>query len=109
MSHWKHLPTALPNGDLMPHMSARMRTNMIDALFVAAGGFDRALAWIEKDDDKFGDFFIKVWARGAARTNNVEMALTGGGIESLLDKLDAAERAEPTTITVHPVDAGDIS
>jgi hypothetical protein len=100
----------MPGGDLMPHMSARARTNMIDALFAGTGGFDRALAWIEKNDDNYGEFFTKVWARGAAKTNSTELTGTVT-VENLLDQLDDAERAEPTTITIVPesVDGGDES
>lgn len=88
------VPTTMPSGDLMPHMSARLRTHTIDALFEAAGGFERAQAWIEASDDNFGEFFVKVWAKGAAKSSNVEHNV-GDSVEALLDKLDAADRARP--------------
>lgn len=74
-----------------------MRTNMIDALFVGAGGFTRALAWIEKSDDNYGEFLTKVWAKGAAKATSVEHGLSDG-VESLLQKLDDQERMENATI-----------
>jgi len=64
----------------------------MDALFEGAGGFNRALAWIEKDDSNYGDFF-KLWARGAVRATNLEVGVSEG-VENLLDKLDQAERAQ---------------
>lgn len=83
----------MPNGSLLPHMSARMRTETIDALFVGAGGFERALAWVEASEENYGEFFTKVWAKGAARSTNVEVSASEG-VESLLEKLDRAERAQ---------------
>ena len=87
------LPTSLPGGELMPHMSARLRTATIDALFEATGGFERAKAWIEKSDENYGEFFTKIWAKGAAKAVSHELGMSEG-VESLLDKLDAAERAQ---------------
>lgn len=75
----------------MPHMSARLRTETIDALFVASGGFERAQAWIEKNDANYAEFF-KIWAKGAVRSSNVEVGVSEG-VEALLDKLDQSERA----------------
>lgn len=88
---WGNLPIAMPGGSMMPHMSARLRTEMIDALFVGAGGFERALAWIEKDDDNYGEFF-KIYAKGAIRSTNVELS-ADDSVEALLSKLDAGEHA----------------
>lgn len=99
---WSHLPVALPGGSLLPHMSARLRTETIDALFVGTGGFNRALAWIEKSDDNYGEFF-KIWAKGAVRSSNVEVGVSEG-VEKLLDQLDERERAKTidATATVIP-------
>jgi hypothetical protein len=94
------LPIALPGGEMMPHMSARMRTRTIDALFEASGGFDRALAWIEHSNENFGEFFTKVWAKGAAKPMSVEHTASEG-VEALLEKLDQAERQ---TIDITPRD-----
>jgi hypothetical protein len=98
---WNNLPVALPGGSLLPHMSARLRTETIDALFVGAGGFEKALAWIEANDDNYAEFF-KIWAKGAARSTNVEVGISDG-VESLLEKLDAAERAKTIDGTVREV------
>ena len=100
MSKVPALPVALPGGEMLPHLSARMRTRTIDALFEASGGFDRALAWIETSDENFGEFFTKVWAKGAAKPMSVEHTASEG-VEALLEKLDQAERE---TIDITPRD-----
>lgn len=82
----------MPGGPLAPHMSARLRTETIDALFIGAGGFDRALAWVNKDDDNYGEFF-KMWARGAVRSSNVEVT-PGGSVDDIVNQLSASERAK---------------
>ncbi len=89
---WSTLPISMPGGGLMPHLSARMRTEMVDALFVGAGGFDRALTWINASDDNYGEF-LKIWARGAVRSTNVELS-ADDSVEALLAKLDAGEHAK---------------
>lgn len=92
------VPSTLPGGDLMPHMSARLRTATIDALFEASGGFERARAWIDKSDENFGEFFLKVWAKGAARTTNVEHNV-GDSVDALIKQLDKAERDNMIDVT----------
>jgi hypothetical protein len=104
MSKW-NLPTTLPGGSMLPHMSARMRTETIDALFEASGGFERAQAWIEKNDDNYSEFF-KIWAKGAVRSSNVEVGVSEG-VEALLDKLDKQERSAGA-IDVTPI-RGDVT
>ena len=86
----------MPSGALLPHMSARLRTETIDALFVGAGGFERALAWIEKNDSNYAEFF-KLWAKGAVRATNVELGVSEG-VEALLEKLDEQDRASRATV-----------
>lgn len=75
----------------MPHLSARLRTEMVDALFIGSGGFERAQAWINKNDDNYGDFF-KIWAKGAIRATSTELT-ADDSVEALLAKLDAGEHA----------------
>ena len=89
--NWSHLPISSPDGTLIPHLSARYRTQMMDAVFVGSGGFDRMLAWVNKSDDNYGDF-LKMWARGQAKATSVEVGL-GEGVESMLAHLDAGENA----------------
>lgn len=89
---WSHLPAAVPGGGLLPHMSARLRTEIIEAVFQGAGGPERLLAWVEKDDNNYSRF-IEIWARGAVRSSNVEISASEG-VEALLEKLDRAENAK---------------
>jgi hypothetical protein len=77
---------------MMPHVSAKLRTEMIDALFIGAGGFERAQAWIDKSDDNYGEFF-KIWAKGAVRSTNIELS-ADDSVEAMLAKLDAGEHAK---------------
>ena len=88
----------MPNGQLIPHMSGRRRTELIDALFEASGGFQRALAWIEKDDVNYGEFFKGMWAKGASRPVSVEHN-AGGGLEALLEKIDRDANAKTIDTT----------
>lgn len=94
------LPIALPGGDLMPHMSARMRTRTMDTIWEMVGGTERAVAWVEANDENYGEFF-KLWAKGAAKPISVEHSASEG-VEALLDKLDVKERA--VTINADAVD-----
>lgn len=87
------LPATLPGGDMMPYMSARYRTQMIDALFEGTGGFERAKAWIEESSANYGEFFIKVWSKGAIRSTQVEERKPEE-VEELLARLDAGEHAK---------------
>ena len=103
MSKFNQFPVAMPGGGLMPHMSARLRTELVDALFVASGGFERALAWIERSDANYEVFFTKIWAKGAARSTNVEVGVSEG-VEALLEKLDAGEHAQVVNGTARVVE-----
>jgi len=96
------VPSTLPGGDLLPHMSARLRTATIDALFEASGGFERARAFIEKSDEHYMEFF-KIWAKGAARTTNVEHNV-GDSVDALIKQLDKAERENMIDVTPQTVD-----
>lgn len=89
---WSHLPTALPGGGLLPHMSARLRTEIIDAVFEGVGGAEKMRAWVEASDANYAEF-IKLWARGAVRSSNVELTASEG-LENMLEKLDRAENAK---------------
>lgn len=82
----------MPGGGLLPHMSARLRTEIIDAVFEGVGGAERLRAWVETNDDNYAEF-VKLWARGAVRAANVELTASEG-VEKLLEKLDRAENAQ---------------
>ena len=99
---WGNLPATLPGGDLLPHMSAKQRRRTIDALYQGAGGDERALAWINKSDDNYGEFF-KIWAKGEAKATSVEVGMSEG-VEDLLDRLDRAESAQLINGTAQEID-----
>lgn len=69
-----------------------MRTETVDALFVGAGGFEKALAHITSTEERYGEF-LKMWARGAVRSTNVELS-ADDSVEALLARLDAGEHAK---------------
>lgn len=89
---WGNLPASMPDGDLTPHMSARMRMGFVDTVFVMTGGVDRLAAWANKEEN-YGDFITKVWAKGMSKPQSVEVGLTDG-VEALLEELDHAEAAK---------------
>lgn len=84
-------------------MSARMRTEIIDAVFDGVGGAERMRAWVEASDENYAEF-IKLWARGAVRSTNVELTASEG-IENLLEKLDRADSAKLIDGTATEVEA----
>lgn len=73
-------------------MSARLRTEIIDAVFEGVGGAERLRSWVEASDANYAEF-VKMWARGAVRSTNVELTASEG-VENLLEKLDRAENAK---------------
>lgn len=92
MTDWTKLPTSAPGGDLLPHMSARMRTSVVDSLFEGLGGYDRMKAFFAKNDENYLEF-VKLWGKGVAKSTNVEVTASEG-IENLLDRLERAENAQ---------------
>lgn len=89
---WSHLPVAMPGGSLLPHMSARMRTETIDAVFHNVGGAEKLTAWVEANDENYAKF-VDIWARGAVRSSNVEVSASKG-VEALLEDLHRADNAK---------------
>lgn len=85
------LPTALPGGQLMPYMSARRRSEIVDTVFEQVGGVERLVAWAERPEN-YGEFVTKVWGKGLPRAVSNEHTL-GGGVEDMLEQLDRAEKA----------------
>lgn len=100
-SPWSHLPVSLPEGGLLPHLSARLRTETIDAIFEMSGGPEKMLSWVEKNDANYGEF-LKMWARGAVRSSNVEVN-AGKSIEDLLERLDHAEASQLIDATAEDI------
>lgn len=87
--NWTNLPVTLPGGALLPHLSARMRTETIDVVFHEIGGTEAMAEWARQNKTEF----YQMWGRGAVRSANVEVS-SDNTIESLLDRLDAGEHAK---------------
>lgn len=87
---WKHLPVALPGGGMLPHISGRMRTATVDAVFVMIGGTERLADWAAKNP---GEFYTKIWGKGMSKPVTVEVQDTDS-LESLLAALDNGEHAK---------------
>lgn len=91
-------PTVTRSGDILPGLSGRRRQEQMDALYEASGGFQRALAWLEKSDENWEKFFLGPYAKGAQRAVTVEHA-AGAGLEDLIEKMDRAGNAIDITPT----------
>lgn len=89
---WTGLPSELPDGQIMVHMSARMRRTYADIAFQELGGVERLVAWADKNDDNYGTFITRVWAPGQAKHTSAEVNL-GENVEDLLRRLDGGESA----------------
>ena len=94
MSKWDQFPMTVPGGGLLPHVSARLRQETVDAVFQATGGFDRLLAFTERNEDNYKFFLEKLWSKGLPRNSNAELNVSADGVEALLAKLDAGENAK---------------
>lgn len=108
MSKWDQFPMTVPGGGLMPHVSARLRQETVDAVFQAAGGFDKLLAFTESSEDNYKFFLQHLWGKGLPRVTNAEVSVDADGVEALLAKLDAGEHARvisPDAVDAEPSDA----
>lgn len=85
-------PIALPGGELLPHMSARRRHEICDTVFEMIGGVDRLAHEADRDQESYWEF-MKLWSKGLPRAVATEHSVSDG-VETLLDKLDQAERAK---------------
>jgi hypothetical protein len=85
-----NLPMALPGGELLPHMSARRRTEIVDTVFEGIGGVERLAAYASRNDENYGNF-IKIWAKGQAKASSVEVH-GSEGVENMLKRLDERDR-----------------
>lgn len=94
------LPIALPGGELVPHMSSRRRHEVCDVVFEMLGGPDRLYTEANKSSEAYWEF-MKFWGKGLPRAVATEHTVSDG-VEALLDKLDAKERA--VTINADAVD-----
>ena len=100
------MPAALPNGSLLPHVSARLRQDTVDAVFIAAGGGERLLAFTEANEENYKFFLEKLWSKGLPRNSNADVSVSADGVEALLAKLDAGENARVVSPDGYTVDDG---
>lgn len=75
---------------MLPHISGRMRTATVDAVFVLIGGPERLADWASKNP---GEFYTKIWAKGMSKPISVEVQ-DAESLESLLAALDSGEHAK---------------
>lgn len=84
------LPIVLPSGQIISHMSARRRNEIMDTVFEMVGGVDRLAHEVERSPEAYWNF-MKLWGKGLPRVSSNEHTL-GGGVEDLLDRLDEEDR-----------------
>lgn len=87
------VPSTMPGGELMPHMSGRFRQTAMDVVFYNTGGIERLSAWANTNDENYHNF-IKLWAKGAIRATQIENIAPPTAVEDLLARLDAGEHAK---------------
>jgi hypothetical protein len=85
MSKLLRLPNATPDGALYGHIGKYAGT-IVMTVFEEMGGVARMTAWAEKNPD---DFYTKVFTKVVAKPVEHTVA---EGVESLLERLDAADR-----------------
>lgn len=86
------LPSISPAGEMLPHLSARRRMEVMDMVFEQIGGVEGFAAWADRDDDHRSEFY-KMWSRGAMRSTNVEVS-SALSPEDIIARLDAGEHAK---------------
>lgn len=89
-------PAVAPGGELIPHLSARYRRQQMDMLYEAMGGFDKALAYYQKNDENYGRFMDQYW-KGQAKAVTTEVT-AGDDLSGLIKKLDQEDRMKNATV-----------
>lgn len=85
---WPVVPAGMVGGELLPHLSARARTEMIDMVFHEIGGFPAFADWARTERTEF----YRMYARGAVKSTNVELT-SNISPEDIIARLDAGEHA----------------
>jgi hypothetical protein len=75
---------------MLPYMSSRRRHEVMDVAFEMTGGVERLAHEMNRSTEGYWEG-MKLWAKGLPRIANTEVSVSEG-VESLLDKLDQAER-----------------
>lgn len=82
------LPSTAPGGEMVPHLSARRRHQIVDTVFEMTGGTERLADWADKN---YGDFITGVWVKGLPKAVAVEHS-PSQGLEAMLKKLDERDK-----------------
>lgn len=91
MSDTPKLPMGLPGGQLMPHLSARRRHEVLDTVFEMLGGPERLHHEANRDRDAYWEF-MKLWGKGLPRAVATEHSVNNESVDELVKKLEARER-----------------
>lgn len=96
------LPDTDADGVLYQHVG-RYAGRMVLTAFDMIGGVDRLAAWAERNQT---DFYTKVFPKIIAKPHEISVS---EGVESLLERLDAADRSDraiPINGTSRVIDDG---
>lgn len=91
LTNWGKLPTTLSDGSLLPYMSPKDREKQNALVFHASGGFDREVAILKGDNDKFHDVYMNTFVKRLPKPETT-IGLSDG-VEAILERMDAADRA----------------
>lgn len=91
LTNWGKLPTVASDGSLLPFLSPKQRELQAWAIYQNSGGDARMVAILQTDADKFYDFGKDLHLKRLQKPDtNIGVS---DGVEALLEKLDAADRA----------------
>jgi len=90
MSGVPQLPSSLPGHDLLPYVSAKRRSQIVDTIFEGLGGVERMQDWADKNYSEF----MAIWAKGLPKNSATEHTVNLDSVENLLDKLTREENAD---------------
>lgn len=97
MARLPALPDTLPSGELVLHMSAKRRHEIIDIAFEHMGGMPRLVHEFGRNGETYREFMTKLWVKGLPRVSNMEHTMSAG-IESLVDQADEADRFDKARV-----------
>lgn len=103
MADTPKLPLALPGGQLMPHMSARRRHEVMDTVFEMLGGTERLHHEANRNSDSYWEF-MKMWSKGLPRAVATEHSVNNESVDELLKRLEAKERDGYIDVTPQEVE-----
>lgn len=86
------LPTVLPSGQMLMHMRASRRHEIMDQWFEMMGGVEKLVAVSERNDANYLEV-AKIWAKGIARPMSIVHG-SGDSTEDMLEELERSEKAQ---------------